>query len=220
VRVVVLWCALTLGPAALHQPASAQLLSFVGGTARASSSEHDGTRQGRLFGARITLDLASRLTLRLGPDYAERNLPALAAGAPAPGQFLTIAYETSYLEIPVLLGIAPMPTARVSPHLLVGVALGVRLGCQVQSHIFTTNAFGQITTISDAHSDCDTDVVGRSANALQVDARIGVGADINVVDPVTASVEVVYGAGIFKIFEAFAAKPRASFIRVGVGIPL
>jgi len=200
--------------------ASSQVASLAGGTARSGSSKHDGTRQGRLMGARLTLPLTRQFEVRVGPDYVERNLSELPIGSPVAGVVQVLAYENSYLEVPVLLKASPFAGARVSPHILTGLAVGFNLRCRAVTTSFSFDAFGQTRLIGESATSCEDDLIGNSVHRLQLDARVGLGVDVRLPRRLLGTLEITYGAGVVKIFELFAAKSRATLIRVGVGVPL
>ncbi len=76
-----------------------------------------------------------------------------------------------YLELPLLLRIGPVrPTSRVRPVLLVGGAVGLRIGCAVQ--VQANNV--------DASFSCDDAFFGSQADVQRIDAGLSIGGELGI----------------------------------------
>jgi hypothetical protein len=199
---------------------SSQVLGVGGGTVRAGSSQHDGTRQGRLFGARLTLALSPQLAVQVGTDYAEHRLPEQFVGSLGPSVIQLLAHENSYVVLPVLMKVSPLTNVRVSPHVILGPAFGFNVGCVARTLLFSINSFGQTQPTGETEVDCENDLIGSSATTLQIDVRAGLGADVRLSERFIAVLDVTYSAALTRIFGRSAAKSRATLIRVGLAFPI
>ena len=103
----------TLG---LHAGAS---IATLGGSDVSDAS----SRTGLNVGAALTFDLSPNLGLQLGAGYVQK-------GATATEQGVSIEFALDYIEVPLLLRIAVPTTGTITPHFLVGPALGIKTKCE------------------------------------------------------------------------------------------
>ncbi|MBC7564603.1 MAG: PorT family protein [Gemmatimonadaceae bacterium] len=82
-----------------------------------------------------------------------------------------VAVRLRYLEVPLLLRLGPArPASRVRPVLLVGGAVGVRIGCSVKAE-----ANGRSSSL-----DCDDAYFGSQTDIQRVDAGLSVGGEVGI----------------------------------------
>jgi hypothetical protein len=115
-----------------------------------------------------------------------------------------------YIEIPVLLKANFRADARISPHLFLGPAVGFYVGCgstQTESGFASGELIGTL----------ETELPCAPTNGVQLDARAGLGLDIEVSSRLIGVADVSYSLGLTTIYPDSPGKSRALIISVGLG---
>ncbi len=198
-------------------PASGQVLTLVGGVVRAGSSESGDTGLGLVIGGHFSVPVADRFSLLAGATYTQRFDGFAFQGFSGGTQTITeIQTRIDYIEIPILLKVSFLADARISPHVLLGPAVGIKVRCIVKT---TTSFFDQFGALGadETEASCPDNAAPR---AVQIDGRAGLGVDVEVSNGLTAVADVSYSLGLTTIFPDSSGKSRAFIVRVGVVLPI
>ena len=192
--------------------ASGQILTLSGGATRAGSSESDSKATGLVIGGYFSGPLANRFSYELGFAYTQRSTDNGSFQVLNPDgtqSVIQVQIRHDYIEIPILLKANFRADARISPHLFFGPAVGLPVSCsstQTES-VFDNNGFFLFRR--ETELPCSTN--------LQLDARAGLGMNVEVSNGLTAVADVSYSLGLTTIYPDSPGKSRAFIIRVGVG---
>jgi hypothetical protein len=194
--------------------ASAQIFTLSGGVIRAGSSEFDDSPgTGLVIGGYFSAPLANQFSYELGITYAQRFIGKFAFQTLNPDGTVSVIEQQQrldYIEIPILLRVNFRADARISPHLVLGPAVGLYVNCSVTQteSVFESGFFlGSI----------ETPLPCGSPSGVQLDARAGLGMDVEVSSGLTAVADVAYSLGLTTIYPDSPGKSRALIISVGVG---
>ena len=197
-----------LFPLSLLAPGSAwgqTTLLVQGGASLATLGGSDvqgaDSRAGIRVGASAVLPLAAGMHLQLGAGYAAKGATEQEFG-------VDIELGLGYLELPLLLRFEPSVGGAISPHLMVGPALALRVSC---------NAAGTAEGV-EISIDCDDDF--DDLKSMDFGALAGAGIDIAASGSLSVSVDVLYGLGLSSISESDDVKNRAFSIMAGVAFPI
>jgi len=122
--------------------------------------------------------------------------------------------RNDYIEIPILLKVSFMADAPISPHLLFGPAVGIKVGCILKETTTTFDVSGAFLGTDETELSCG------GFKAMQIDGRAGLGVDVQVFRGLTAVADVSYSLGLTTISANGPGKSRAVLVRVGVGLPI
>ena len=197
--------------------ASGQVLTLTGGVIQAGSSESDNTARGLVIGGHFSVPVANQFSLRTGATYARRFVNEFAFQSLLGSGGVSVTQVQSwlnYIEIPILLKVSFMANARTSPHLLLGPAVGIKVGCRLRETTTTFDVSGAFLGTDETELSCG------GSKAMQIDGRVGLGVDVQVSSGLTAVADVSYSVGLTAISADGPGKSRAVLVRVGVGLPI
>ena len=199
--------------------ASGQVLTLTGGVVRAGSSESSDTGLGLVIGGHFSVPVADRFSLQAGATYTQRFVDGFAfQGFSGVTQTITeIQTRIDYLEIPILLKVNFLADAPISPHVLLGPAVGIKVRCIVKTTTSFFDPFGASLSADETEASCPDNAAPR---AVQIDGRVGLGVDVEVSSGLTAVADVSYSLGLTTIFPDSSGKSRALIVRVGVALPI
>jgi hypothetical protein len=101
----------------------------------------------------------------------QSGLQLVGKGASTDEEGISGSVRLRYLEVPLLLRIAPtLAGSKLKPALLVGGALGLRVSCSVSAE------GGGIS----ANVDCDDSLLGGEAEVKRFDAGLAIGAELGI----------------------------------------
>ena len=194
--------------------ASGQTFTLSGGVVRAGSSESESTGTGLVIGGYFSAPLANRFSYELGFTYTQRFMDEFAFRTlnPDGSQSVTqVQTRHDYIEIPILLKANFRADARISPHLFFGPAVGFHVSCSNNQTVSVFDSSGLFLASSETELPCG------SPSGVQLDARAGLGMDVEVSSGLRAVADVSYSLGLTTIYPDLAGKSRALIISVGVG---
>ena len=196
--------------------ASGQVLTLTGGVVRAGSSESGDTGLGLVIGGHFSVPVADRFSLQAGATYTQRFVDGFAFSGGT--QTITeIQTRIDYIEIPILLKVSFLADARISPHVLLGPAVGIKVRCIVKTTTSFFDPFGASLSADETEASCPDNAAPR---AVQIDGRAGLGVDVEVSSGLTAVADVSYSLGLTTIFPDSSGKSRALIVRVGLALPI
>lgn len=206
-RILAVVCALgLLAPEGLRGQASVSLqagasLATVGGDVPSVVST--GTRTGLKMGVSAAVPISDNIGLELGASYAVKGSAMNVLG-------VNLDLALGYVEIPLLLRLAPSVDGPLSPHFMIGPALAFRVGCDIA-------ATAEGVSIS---SDCDDDESFEGLKAMDFGAVAGAGLDIRATGSLSVSLDVFYNLGLLSIDSVDDLKTRAFSLLAGITFPI
>lgn len=157
-------------------------------------------RTGVRVGLSATFAISDDLGVEVGGAYAEKGAARRVRGMDA-------TFKLDYMELPVLFRLGIPTLGFMSPHVLLGPAVALEVGC---------NSAG-----GDQALPCNSR--GAEVKAVDVGAMAGAGFSLPISGPLSVSLEVFYDVGLVSIDDSASpedVKNRAWSFLVGVGFPI
>ena len=184
------------------------LLSFRGGASLSTFAGADAndvdSRTGLNIGAALTFAVSGNLGVQVGAAYIQK-------GSKAAVQAIRTKTALNYIDIPVLLRIGIPKAVGISPHVLVGPTVSMKVVC-------TLHLYSPSVTSSKPCSEGDAHF-----KSIDVGATAGIGLDIARSRSMSVTVDVMHNLGLTSIDEsgdALDVKNRAWSLLAGVEIPV